>query len=116
MPTSAVLNDFTPLNVIVGEQGIGMCDYARMNSRGISYHDAAPLLGFGGSAWRNIPSAIGPLRPRCSRRFADGYGITPAEQGMMRVLKMKALLGMFAQGTAAWKDSAVAQEGDVGPR
>src|SRR5579859_4378043 len=41
---SAVLNDFTPLNVLVGEASIGMCDYARMNMRGTSFNDAAMFL------------------------------------------------------------------------
>jgi len=31
LPTSAVLNDFTPLNVLVSEQGAGFSNFATMN-------------------------------------------------------------------------------------
>jgi hypothetical protein len=44
LPSPAVLNDFTPLNVIVGESGVGICDYARMTQRGTSYNDVALFL------------------------------------------------------------------------
>jgi hypothetical protein len=105
LPTSAVLNDFTPLNVLVGEQGIGICDYAKMTQRGTSFNDAAMFL-----------AAVEALEkyPFCNRRitgdvqeeFLQGYGVSESEQAILRVLKMKALLGMFAQGRGI-KESAV---------
>src|SRR5205085_11363256 len=44
LTSSAVLNDFTPLNVIVREQGISVCDFANMKTRGSSFDDAANFL------------------------------------------------------------------------
>src|SRR5215470_8094877 len=41
LPSSAVLGDFTPLNVIVTEDGVGFCDFARMKRRGVSFEDVA---------------------------------------------------------------------------
>ena len=105
LPTSAVLNDFTPLNVVVGEQGIGMSDYARMSERGTAYHDVAQFLA-SVEALEKYPFCNRNLTSEVQHEFAEGYGITPGEQSMLRVLKMKALLGMFAQGRGV-KESAV---------
>ena len=52
--------------------------------------------------------------PFCNRRitsqvhdsFLEAYGAGPSEQAILRVLKMKALLGMFAQGRTG-KESAL---------
>src|SRR5262249_8698378 len=44
LPSSAVLADFTPLNVIVTENGVGFCDFARMKRRGNSFEDLATFL------------------------------------------------------------------------
>src|SRR5439155_27123143 len=44
LPSSAVMNDFTPLDVTVGEKGVGVCDYARMIERGHSFHHVAIFL------------------------------------------------------------------------
>jgi hypothetical protein len=38
--------------------------------------------------------------------FLQAYGVTQTEQAILRVLKMKALLSMFAQGRGV-KESAV---------
>jgi len=38
--------------------------------------------------------------------FLDAYGISPAEMGVLRVMKMRALLSMFAQGRRG-KESAL---------
>src|SRR5437763_11024398 len=37
LPSSAVLNDFNPLNVIVSEQGISISDFINMKARGSSF-------------------------------------------------------------------------------
>jgi hypothetical protein len=102
---SAVLNDFTPLNVLVGEASIGMCDYARMNMHGTSFNDAAMFL-----------AAVEVLEkyPFCNRRitgeiqksFLEAYGASASDQAILRVLKMRSLLGMFVQGRGV-KESAV---------
>ena len=102
---SAVLHDFMPLNVIVGDGGIGYCEFSRMSNRGTSLVDVAMFL-----------AAVEALEkyPFCNRRitgdiqsnFLEAYGATLADQAVLRVLKMKALLGMFAQGRGI-KESAV---------
>jgi hypothetical protein len=105
VPCSAVLNDFTPLNVLIGENGIGMADYARMSPRGVCFHDVAQFLA-SVEALEKYPFCNRAITSGVLEEFADGYGVTAAEQGILRVLRMKALLAMFAQGRTV-KESAV---------
>ena len=105
LPCSAVLNDFTPLNVIVSEQGIGFCDFAKMSTRGNSYHDVALFLACV-EALEKYPFCNRLITGQVQEEFLDAYGATAAEQAILRVLKMKALLGMFAQGRGV-KESAM---------
>ena len=104
LSSSAVLCDFTPLNVIVGEQGIGICDYARMQPRGASLGDVAIFLA-SVEALEKYPFCNRAITTCVQNEFVEAYSISPAEQAILRVLKMKALLGMFAQGRVV-KDSA----------
>jgi hypothetical protein len=97
LPYSAVLNDFTPLNVIVGEQGVGMCDYAKMTHSGIAYTDVANFLA-AVEALEKYPFCNRAITSHVQREFLDAYGFSQAEEGLLRVMKMKALLGLFAQG------------------
>lgn len=105
LPCSAVLNDFTPLNVIVGEQGVGICDYGRMHSHGSSFQDVAMFLA-AVEALEKYPFCNRTITSQVQERFLDAYGLSPSEEAVLRVLKMKALLGMFAQGRGV-KESAV---------
>ncbi len=105
LPCSCVLNDFTPLNVVIGEQGIGVSDYAKMSRRGTSFHDLAVFLA-SVEALEKYPFCNRSITSEVQRRFLDAYGVSQSEQGILRVLKMKALLGMFAQGRNV-KESAV---------
>jgi len=105
LPSSAVLNDFTPLNVMVGEQGIGMCDYAQMTMRGNSYNDVALFLA-SVEALEKYPFCNRLITTQVQEEFLDAYSATAGEQSVLRVLKMKALLKMFAQGRGV-KESAV---------
>lgn len=105
LPSSAVLNDFTPLNVIVGEQGVGICDYARMSSRGPSFVDVALFLA-SIEALEKYPFCNRTITSQLQQEFLSAYGVTPAEDAILRVLKMKALLSMFARGRGI-KESAV---------
>ncbi len=105
LPCSAVLNDFNPLNVIVGEQGIGFCDYARMSERGSSYTDVAQFLA-SVEALEKYPFCNRGITGEVQERFLSAYGAAAADHGILRVLKIKALLGMFAQGRGV-KESAV---------
>jgi hypothetical protein len=46
------------------------------------------------------------ITSQVQQEFLSAYGVTPAEEAVLRVLKMKALLAMFAQGRGV-KESAV---------
>ncbi|MFB3815843.1 MAG: hypothetical protein ACE14L_17205 [Terriglobales bacterium] len=105
LPCSAVLHDFTPLNVIVGEQGIGICDYARMSVRGASFYDVAQFLA-AVEALEKYPFCNRNITTSVQTEFLDAYAVTASDQAILRVLKMRALLGMFAQGRNV-KESAV---------
>lgn len=102
---SAVLNEFTPLNVIVGEAGIGISDYARMSARGTSLQDAAMFLA-AVEALEKYPFCNRDITGQVQQEFLRAYGAGAAEQAVLRVLKMKCLLRMFAQGRGI-KESAV---------
>jgi len=105
LPSSAVLNDFTPLNVIVTGQGIGFSDFAKTEMRGNSYHDLATFLACV-EALEKYPFCNRAITGQVQEEFLSAYGVTAAEQAILRVLKMKALLGMFAQGRGV-KESAL---------
>jgi hypothetical protein len=104
LPSSAVLNDFSPLNVLVGGQGVGICDYAKMTQRGTSFNDAAMFLA-SVEALEKYPFCNRRITSDVQEEFLQGYGVNESEQAILRVLKMKALLGMFAQGRVV-KESA----------
>jgi len=106
LPSSAVLNEFNPLNVIITESGIGFCDYAHMASRGASLHDVATFLACV-EALEKYPFCNRTITASVQQEFADGYGVSASEQSILRVLKMKILLGMFAQGRNFNKESAM---------
>ena len=105
LPSSAVLNDFTPLNVVVADEGIGISDYAKMTQRGASFHDVAQFLA-SVEALEKYPFCNRRITGQVHDAFLEAYGVGPAEQAILRVLKMKALLGMFAQGRNG-KESAI---------
>ncbi len=105
MPTSAVLNDFTPLNVVVADHGIGISNYAKMAARGSSFQDVAMFLA-AVEALEKYPFCNRSITTRIQESFLDAYGADPQDLGILRVLKMKTLLGMFAQGRGT-KESAV---------
>ena len=97
LPNSAVLNDFTPLNTIVNENGVGVCDYAKMTKRGLAFHDAAQFLACV-EALEKYPFCNREITGAVQEEFLAAYGVSATEEAVLRVLKMKALLGMFAQG------------------
>ena len=105
LPSSAVLNDFTPLNVIVTDEGVGFCDFARMKRRGTSFEDVATFLA-SVEALEKYPFCNRDITSQIQENFLDTYGISQSEASVLRVLKMRALLGMFAQGRTV-KESAV---------
>ncbi|HWR35811.1 MAG TPA: phosphotransferase [Clostridia bacterium] len=105
LPTSAVLNDFSPLNIVLGEKGVGFSDFANMAERGTSYSDVASFLA-SVEALEKYPFCNRSITTEVQESFLEAYGVTPAEQQILRVLKMQALLSMFAQGRNV-KESAV---------
>jgi len=105
LPCSAVLCDFNPLNVVIMESGIGFCDFAKMITRGNSYQDVATFLACV-EALEKYPFCNRNITAQVQEEFLNAYGANAQEQAILRVLKMKALLGMFAQGRGV-KESAV---------
>lgn len=105
IPSSAVLNDFSPLNITVTENGIGVSDYGKMAHHGISFNDAATFLACV-EALEKYPFCNRNIIARVQESFIEAYGVGEAEQAILRVLKMKTLLAMFAQGRGV-KESAV---------
>jgi len=105
LPASAVLGEFTPLNVIVTEHGVGFCDFARMKRRGNSFEDVAMFLA-SVEALEKYPFCNRNITSQIQEHFLDAYGVSQPEAAVLRVLKMKALLGMFAQGRNV-KESAL---------
>jgi phosphotransferase family enzyme len=99
LPSSAVLADFTPLNVIVTENGVGFCDFARMKRRGNSFEDLATFLA-SVEALEKYPFCNRRITAQIQENFLNAYSVSQADAPVLRVFKMKALLGMFAQGRA----------------
>jgi len=97
VPSSAVLGDFTPLNVVVTDNGVGFCEFARMKRRGNSFEDLALFLA-SVEALEKYPFCNRAITSQIQESFLDSYGISQSDSAILRVLKMKALLGMFAQG------------------
>jgi len=104
LPCSAVLTDFTPLNVVVTENGVGFCDFARMKRKGPSYEDLAMFLA-SVEALEKYPFCNRSITSQIQENFLTAYNITQAESAILRVFKMKMLLSMFAQGRTV-KESA----------
>ena len=105
LPSSAVLADFTPLNVVVTEDGVGFCEFARMKRRDTSFEDVATFLA-SVEALEKYPFCNRAITGQIQESFMEAYGVTQSEGAILRVLKMKALLGMFAHGRVV-KDNAL---------
>jgi len=105
IPTSAVLKDFTPLSIVVTENGVGVYDYGKMADEGISFNDAATFLA-SVEALEKYPFCNRDITRRVQESFLEAYGASGADQAVLRVLKVRALLSMFAQGRGV-KESAV---------
>lgn len=105
LPASAVINDFTPLNVLVSELGIGMAEYGRVERKGYSYMDVAQFLACI-EALEKYPFCDRDLISDVQSAFLEAYEISAEDEQILRVLKMKALLTMFAAGRNV-KESAL---------
>ncbi len=105
LTNSAVLSDFTPLNVVVLEQGVGFSDFARMEESGSTYTDPATFLA-SVEALEKYPFCNRIITTEVQENFLDAYQATEQEREILRVFKMKVLLSMFAAGRTV-KESAV---------
>jgi len=106
LTNSAVLNEFNPLNVVVLEQGgVGFSDFARIEVSGSSYTDPATFLA-NVEALEKYPFCNRAITTEVQENFLDAYGATREEREILRVIKMKVLLSMFAAGRTV-KESAV---------
>ena len=108
VPSSAVLNDFVPLNVLVAEEGVGFCDFANLKPAGISLWDVARFVA-AVEALEKYPFCNRSLTSTVQDAFVEAYRVGPQEQELLSVMKMKVLLQMFAQGRAI-KESAVRKQ------
>jgi hypothetical protein len=106
LPSSAVLGEFTPLNVIVCEKGIGISDFVSMKQRGVSFHDVAHFLACIESLER-YPFCNRKITTQLQEHFLEAYHVTPSDMAVLRVLKMKELLQMFAAGRNTPKEAAL---------
>lgn len=104
LPQSAVIHDFTPLNVMIGS-GVGFCDFGRMATSGNSLQDAAVFLA-SVEALEKYPFCNRLITTEVQEQFLQAYAASDNDLQVLRVLKMKALLAMFAQGRTV-KESAV---------
>lgn len=104
LTNSAVLSEFTPLNVIVLEQGVGFSDFARMQADGSTYLDPATFLACV-EALEKYPFCNRTITTEVQENFLDAYEATEQEREILRVIKMKVLLSMFAAGRTV-KESA----------
>jgi hypothetical protein len=105
LTSSTVLNDFTPLNVVVLDQGVGFTDFAKMEEAGSTYLDPATFLA-SVEALEKYPFCNRTITTEVQENFLDAYGATDQEREILRVVKMKVLLSMFAAGRTV-KESAV---------
>lgn len=105
LPSSAILHNFTPLNVIVTADGVGFTEFSKMKPRSNSFEDVAMFLA-AVEALEKYPFCNRNITSQIQENFLDSYGISQNEAAVLRVLKMKALLGMFAQGRNV-KESAL---------
>jgi hypothetical protein len=84
---------------------VGVCDYGKMAARGISFNDAAAFLA-SVEALEKYPFCDRTITQRVQESFVEAYGVAPGDQAILRVLKMRTLLAMFAQGRGV-KESAM---------
>jgi hypothetical protein len=105
LSSSALLNEFVPLNVMISDHGVGFCEFANFNPQGTSLQDVATFLA-AVEALEKYPFCDRSLTALVQDSFVSAYGIDPQEQQLLTVLKLKVLLQMFAQGRAV-KESAL---------
>jgi hypothetical protein len=94
---TAVLYEFAPLNVVVLDNGVGFCEFARLEEDGSPYTDPATFLAWV-EALEKYPFCNRAITTEVQRNFLDAYGADAQEREILRVVQMKVLLSMFAAG------------------
>jgi len=102
--SSAVLNCFIPLNVLIAEGGVGFCEFAGLSQQGHSLLDVATFLA-AVEALEKYPFCNRNLTSLIQDAFVDGYGVAAQDEALLETLKMNVLLEMFARGRVI-KESA----------
>ena len=100
-----MLGEFTPLNIVVQERGVGFSDFSRMRETGSTYQDPATFLA-AVEALEKYPFCNRIITTDVQEKFLNAYQATEQEREILRVFKMKVLLSMFAAGRSV-KESAV---------
>lgn len=95
--SSAILTNFTPLNVIVTEDGVGFSDFSKMKHRGNSFEDVAMFMA-STECLEKYPFCARKIVSQIQDSFLNAYELSAAEVDTVHVLKMKVLLEMLVQG------------------
>ena len=102
---SAVLHEFTPLNISLCDGRVFLCDYSGMDATGMALLDVAHFMA-AIEALEKYPFCNREITSSMQEDFLAGYGVTASDRALVRVLKMRELLRMFAAGRNV-KDAAV---------
>ena len=97
LPNSAVLGEFTPLNVMVTEDGAGFSDFSNLQRQSASLEDVAQFVA-SVEELEKYPFCDRNITCGVQESFLAAYGATPVESALLPVLKIKALLETLAQG------------------
>jgi len=97
LPSSAVLSNFTPLNVIVTGESAGFSDFSKMKYRGNSLEDVAMFMA-AADFLEKYPFCTRRIVSQIREGFLDAYGIVASSVGTVDVLTMKIFLEMLMQG------------------
>jgi hypothetical protein len=103
--SAAMLNDFNPLNVWLAEDAVYFSDFSCMSDKGMAMMDVAHFMA-SVEALEKYPFCNREITSTIQEDFLNAYGVTPQDRALVRVLKMHALLKMFAAGRTV-KDTAV---------
>ena len=105
LPSSAVLGEFTPLNVMVTEDSVGYSDFSRLQQHSASLEDVAQFLACV-EALEKYPFCDREITRSVQETFLKAYGANQTESALLPLLKIKALLGIFAHAGEIKEDGA----------
>jgi hypothetical protein len=105
LTNSAALHEFTPLNVVLQENGVGYSEFAHLEEDGSMYTDPGTFLACV-EALEKYPFCNRAITTEVQEYFLEAYGASPQEREVLQVVKMKALLSMFAAGRTVRESAA----------